>query len=72
MQTYLNTQEPYEELGNRPKGNADCVRQNGIIFWWSESNMCYERAWWLYPEAPDTPLVQHLRKERALPEGISI
>lgn len=59
----LKLKEPYRKV------NEDWIFQNGVWFSWSESNCCYEYAWWLYPEAADCPLGRTLRKERTLPEG---
>lgn len=61
----LDMSKPYCELGNQPRGNADFVFQEGVVFGWSESNMQYEEAWWLY--ASSTPLVEALRVSRPFP-----
>lgn len=64
----LNTKKPFERMGGK-KIDADFIRQNGVVFAWSESNVRYERAWWLYPDAPRGALTNNLRKNRPLPEG---
>jgi hypothetical protein len=63
----LDTKRPFKELGNQPKGQADFIEQDGIIFGWSESNCAYERAWWLDKDCPPSPLRDNLRKTRPLP-----
>jgi hypothetical protein len=61
----LDLKAPYTPLGDDPK-NADFVLQGDAIYGWSESNMRYEFAWWLYDLTPDNPLRQAVRKERPL------
>lgn len=34
-------------LGPGRAGNTEYALQEGVIFCWSESNLQYERAWWL-------------------------
>lgn len=62
----LDLNKPFCELGNQPAGQADFVFQKGVVFNWSESNMRYEEAWWLYNAAP-SPLVEALIKNRPFP-----
>lgn len=38
---------PIRWLGPGKPGDTDWALQDGIIHGWSESNMCYEHAWWL-------------------------
>lgn len=68
----FDIKKPYDSLdkgsGTETKG-ADFVRQNGVIYAWSKSNVNYERAWWLYEESPRA---LELRKQRPLPEGVTI
>ena len=63
----LDTSRPYRDLQPEKKGDSDWMEQDGLYYGWSESNVQYELAWWLYTEA-DTPLVQVLRRERPCPE----
>jgi hypothetical protein len=71
MREVLDVKRPYAELdeGSDPIiPGADFVEQDGVIYAWSESNVRYERAWWLYPDADaSSPLVRHLRKTRIGP-----
>lgn len=67
----FNGNKPYEKLDGGAKG-ADFVRQDGVIYAWSESNCDYELAWWVYPDANDNPLKQSLLRERPLPPGVVI
>jgi hypothetical protein len=61
----FDSRKPYKEYGE--KNNADFVEQNGILFYWSESNVRYEEAWWLYPDIESSSLVENLRKTRPDP-----
>lgn len=63
----LNINEPYEKLGPDPV-NPDWVRQNGVLYYWSESNCMYEQAWWLDESVPSSSLVDHLRATRQPPK----
>ena len=69
MSRIANLTKPYREMGSQPKGNADFLEQDGLVFGWSESNLRYELAWWLYVEPPYPELVEQLRRERPLPSG---
>lgn len=60
----FNVKEPYEKLGG--DNGDEFVRQNGIIYGWSESNYRYEIAWWFYTRL-DSPLIRNLRETRPLP-----
>lgn len=62
----LDTSRPYRKVDKEK--NSDWCEQNGWFFYWSESNINYEWAWWLYTNV-DSPLVNNLKKERPLPEG---
>ena len=44
---------PIKWLGPGKPGDTDFALQEGVIFGWSESNMCYESCWWL--NADGTP-----------------
>lgn len=48
--------------------DPEFIEQDGVIFAWSESNVRYERAWWLSETAPDCPLTRRLRETRPLPK----
>ena len=63
MTTTVNFKRPYIEM-NGPKGQADCIEQDGVIYWWSESNVQYEVAWWLDPIIRVSPIVEFLRAAR--------
>jgi hypothetical protein len=63
----LDVCEHYEKIGDQK--DPDFIRRGGVVFAWSESNCQYERAWWLYPDAPRSPLRDNLRRTRPLPEG---
>ena len=58
----FDTKKDFRELGTQPKGQADYVEQGGVIYGWSESNLQYERAWWLYVnlEKADDGLKRHV------------
>ena len=45
---YLDPSKPFVNLG--PDRVADYVWQRGRIYCWSESNISYEKCWWLTSE----------------------
>jgi len=49
MSERMDIHRTYQVLGSDAK-NADYCRQDGIIYAWSESNIGYERCWWLTAE----------------------
>jgi len=55
-----------DRLDPHTKG-ADFIEQDGVVFGWSESNVCYERAWWLDDDVTESALVKNIRKSRPLP-----
>lgn len=61
----LDTSRSFTKLDDK----QDFVMQDGVIFAWSESNVQYERAWWLYDDAPDSPLAEELCRTRRLRGG---
>ena len=67
MTQTVDFKRPHEGIGGKPK-DRDFLRQDGIIFGWSESNMRYEPAWWLDPARTDER-AERMRAERPLPPG---
>lgn len=62
----FNSSEHYISLdeGSDPKcKGADFVEQDGLIYCWSESNIDYEMAFWLYASGLSAQ-EDHLRKTR--------
>jgi len=47
----------------------DFILEDGVVKAWSESNVQYERAWWLYSDAPNVPVASVLRQNRPLRLG---
>lgn len=43
------------------KVDAEYIFQDGIIFNWSESNCCYESAWWLSSSGDPINESEHVR-----------
>lgn len=61
----MNIHKEYQKLGT--DHNPDYALQDGVIFCWSESNIGYEKAWWLNPDgtpSADTEHVRNLLKDR--------
>lgn len=70
----LDLRRPFTELdeGSDPDiAGADFIEQDGKIYAWSDSNIRYELAWWLYASARECDLVRHLRETRR-PAGLEI
>lgn len=43
----LNLKAPHSWLGPKDENGYLWALQNGVIYAWSDSNVCYEFAWWL-------------------------
>jgi NTP pyrophosphatase (non-canonical NTP hydrolase) len=56
----MNVNRPYHVLG-LGKVDADYCLQDGVIFCWSESNIGYEKAWWLNPDGSPSADTEHVR-----------
>lgn len=54
----LNTRKPY-----RPLDSLDYMEQGGEVYAWSESNHCYEWAWFLYTDLNALDQFQRKRAE---------
>jgi hypothetical protein len=70
MSNILNLNRPHRALGPFDDSGSLFVEQDGKLFCWSESNVRYERAWWLDHDIVVTPLVIALRKERPDPREL--
>lgn len=70
MNDVLDLSRPHQDLdkGSDPEiFGADFIEQDGIVFGWSDSNVQYERAWWLDEGVRQSPLVSNIHKDRPLP-----
>lgn len=61
MSDIMNVRKPWEALGDGDPGQADYCLQDGVIYNWSDSNIQYERAWWLTPAGSPINDGDHVR-----------
>jgi len=61
----LDYGRPYRalEAGDDP----EYLEQGGFVYVWSDSNVRYERAWWLDKGVKESALVRRIREARPLP-----
>lgn len=64
MSDVMDVHRPFKKFDGKP---VNYCLQDGIIYGWSESNIQYERVWWLTPEGDpvdDSEHVRNLLKDR--------
>lgn len=67
MYEFMDVYRPWYELGPPKVGGTDYCLQENVIYCWSDSNVGYERAWWLDRDgwpAGDTEHVRNILRDR--------